>query len=397
MKSKVQNVTLGVLFLFLSCYFMRLMGFPDKITLVAGGILCLCMLLEQKSIKIDIGLCLLIVTMLSHFLILDGKRAIVKLVVYIPIVLYLLGNYGACLSKSKRDNKENVFLLLLFALVIGYTIHGILNSYLYFAGYRAESGARKWMDIWKRSFIPGTQHGMYYLPSFAMLLPAMIYFKKRKIMNVCMIISTIFFSYTALATRSRMSVVILAMVFCGQLLLLLLMEKNEVKKFLSNKKVLICGAILFLIMLAAAVALMNTSVMKAFIENMGKDGGVLNNVRFTAQRNVLKALPSHLMGGMDKSVIGYNYAHNVWLDMAKLTGVIPFAVFSIYTLVTLYELIRFIVMKEISTDTKLIVTGMYVVFFLYYLVEPAMEANINYMTPWIFVNGMVHGYISKEK
>lgn len=396
MRNKVQNITLGILFLFLSCYFMRLMGFPDKITLVAGGILCLCMLIEQKSVKIDIGLCLLILTMLSHFLILDGKRALVKVAVYVPIVLYLLGNYGACLAKSKKDNKENLFLLLLFAMVLGYTIHGALNSYLYFAGYRAESGARKWMDIWRRSFIPGTQHGMFYLPSFAMLFPAIIFFKKRKIMNICMIIATLFFGYTALVTRSRMSILILVLVICGQLLLLVLLEKNELKK-LANKKVMILGIILFIGMIIAAIALMNTSVVKIFIENMGKDGGILNNVRFTAQRNVLKALPSHLMGGMDKSVIGYNYAHNVWLDMAKLTGIIPFAVFVLYTLFTVYEIMRFIIKKDISTDTKMIVAGMYVVFFLYYSVEPAMEANINYMTPWFFLNGMVHGYISKEK
>lgn len=397
MRNKVQNITLGILFLFLNCYFMRLMGFPDKITLVAGGIFCLCMLIEQKSLKIDIGLCLLTLTMMSHFYILDGERAIVKLVVYIPIVLYLLGNYGACLAKEKADTKERVFLLLLFAMVLGYTIHGALNSYLYFAGYRAESGARKWMDIWRRSFIPGTQHGMFYLPSFAMLLPAIVFFRKRKIMNVCMLIAVFFFGYTALVTRSRMSVLILALVFCAQLFLLVLLEKNEVKKFLSNKRVLICGAILFAATVVTVVALLNTSVVKIFIENMGKDGGILNNVRFTAQRNVLKALPSHLMGGMDKSVIGYNYAHNVWLDMAKLTGIIPFTVFTIYTLLTLYEMVRFIVKKTVSTDTKMIVAGMYIVFFLYYLVEPAMEANINYMTPWIFLNGMVHGYISKEK
>ena len=397
MRNKVQNILLGILFLFLSCYFMRLMGFPDKITLAAGGILCLCMLIEQKSIKIDIGLCLLILTMFSHFLILDGKRAIVKLAVYIPILLYLLGNYGACLAKCKKDNKEKLLLLLLFAMILGYTIHGALNSYLYFAGYRAESGARKWMDIWRGSFIPGTQHGMFYLPSFAMFLPAIIFFKKRKIMNACMIIMTLFFGYTALVTRSRMSVLILAMVICGQVLLLVILEKDKIKNILSNKKVLLYGAVLFSVMIIAAIALMNTSVVKIFIANMGKDGGILNNVRFVAQRNVLKELPTHIMGGMDKSVIGYNYAHNVWLDMAKLTGVIPFTIFTLYTLFTLYEIVRLVMKKNISTDTKLIVAGTYVVFFLYYSVEPAMEANMNYMTPWIFLNGMVHGYISKEK
>lgn len=397
MRNKVQNITLGILFLFLGCYFMQFMGFPNEITFFVGGILCLCMLIEQRSLKIDIGLCLLILTMLSHFLILDGKRAIVKVIVYVPLVVYLLGNYGACLARSKKDNKEKIFFWLLFAMVLGYTIHGVLNSYLYFAGYRAGGTARKWMDIWRQSFIPGTQHGIFYLPTFAVFLPSIIYFKKRKIMNICMIIAALFFSYIALVTRSRMSVVIFAIMFVGQLFLFVILEKDELKKYVSNKKVLFCGAILAGLMFIVAVTLMNTSVVKIFIENMGKDGGILNNVRFVAQRNVLKALPSHLLGGMDKSVIGFNYAHNVWLDMAKLTGIIPFIFFALYTLFTVYEILQFVMKKDISTDIKMIVAGVYVVFFLFYSVEPAMEANVNYMTPWIFLNGMVHGYISKEK
>ena len=88
--------------------------------------------------------------------------------------------------------------------------------------------------------------------------------------------------------------------------------------------------------------------------------------------------------------------HNVWLDLANEAGIIPFFAFAGYTLWTLYELIRFVMKKEIATEVKLMMVGIYVAFFLYYTVESAIRATVHFMTPWMLVNGLVHGYVSNN-
>ena len=88
--------------------------------------------------------------------------------------------------------------------------------------------------------------------------------------------------------------------------------------------------------------------------------------------------------------------HNVWLDLANEAGVIPFFALLLYTIWTAYELIRFIAKKEIATEVKLLMVGIYGAFFLYYNVESAIRATVHFMTPWMLVNGLVHGYISKK-
>ena len=53
--------------------------------------------------------------------------------------------------------------------------------------------------------------------------------------------------------------------------------------------------------------------------------------------------------------------------------------------------------KFSSIEMKLILTGLYIAFFMYLTVEPALEASVHLVTPWIFVNGIVHGCLINIK
>jgi hypothetical protein len=82
--------------------------------------------------------------------------------------------------------------------------------------------------------------------------------------------------------------------------------------------------------------------MIAFINNLGKDGGILNNVRFQAQRLALQQIFDYPMGGYQMNLGGLGQSHNTWLDMANAAGVIPFFAFTAYTLCSLCNLVKFI-------------------------------------------------------
>ena len=80
----------------------------------------------------------------------------------------------------------------------------------------------------------------------------------------------------------------------------------------------------------------DSSIVVAFVENMGKGGGIINNVRFKAQRMALEQLFVYPMGGRQME-LGRNYCHNTWLDMANAGGLIPFFSFALHTVYALYE------------------------------------------------------------
>lgn len=394
MKKNTETMTFGIVILFLFCYFMRLFAFPNVLTAVIGAGLCLVMVLQQKRIRIDVGICLLALAMVSYYVIVNGVRGLFYVILYLPLIFYVLANYAVCGIMEEKDF-EKKFRMLIFTLVLGTAVYGVLNSYMYYAGY-VVPGTRRWQDFWTGEIVPGTQHTAYYLPVLAMFFPAVLYFKERKVLNGVLILGTAFFGYSSLATRSRMSVVIFAIVFCLQAALFVCQEREKVRKLVANRKTWIVGAVLLIGLIVGIFLVKDSPVVVVFIENMGKGGGILNNVRFSAQRSALSQLFVYPMGGRQME-LGRDFCHNTWLDMANAGGLIPFVSFALYTVFTLYELIQFLLKKGITPETKLMTAGLYAAFFLYLSVEPALDASIHLVTPWIFVNGMVHGAIAKTE
>ena len=395
MKIKVQKKVLGITILYLCCYFLKIFDFPNELTVILGGLLCGAMVIQEKCIRIDVGICLLTVTMLSYYLIVNGKEGLFYSILYIPLVIYILTIYFVNRVQI-YDNKNKILFALLLAVVVGFAIHGILNSYMWYAGY-VVPGTRRWQDFWSGEIVPGTQHIAYFLPALSCFIPSVLYAKKRKWLSIFIVILTLFFCYTSLATKSRMSILIFAIVICMQMLLFVILERENVKKLLRSRWLWLVGSILLAGVLLGGLILKDSTVIVAFVENMSKGGGILNNVRFVAQRMALKQLFEYPMGGYLMDFGEISHAHNTWLDIANAGGLIPFFSFVAYTAYTVYEQIRLVVKKDVTTETKLIITGIYAAFFLYFSVEPVMEASIHLMTPWIFLNGLVHGCIVKRE
>ena len=390
-KNKKEAILYALIIVYLACYFMQLFGFPDLLMLVLGAAFCLILLIKQKKLRIDLGVCLVSVTMFSYCIVVFGIRAIAIMMPYIPVVIYVLSHY---LSKEvKKYDKTGVELSkFVYCLVFGHAVHGVLNSCLYFAGYRWE-GTRCWMDVWEREIIPGTQLTLYYLAVFAVLFPAIICFQKNKKRNILTILLSLFFIWVSLETRTRTTLLILAIVFFSQAVLFVLHEKEKVIKTANLKKIGVFLTVGIVVIAILAVLMKDLEVVRAFVDNLNKDGGIMNNIRFRVQRQAISQIFQYPWGGK-QMVLDMQLTHNVWLDLANEAGIISFFAFTGYTLWTLYELIRFVMKKEIVIEIKLMMVGIYIAFFLYYMVESALRATIHFMTPWMLINGLVHGYIS---
>ena len=136
-----------------------------------------------------------------------------------------------------------------------------------------------------------------------------------------------------------------------------------------------------------------------FIDSFSRGGGILHNVRFELQAKALKQLFDYPMGGRQMDLyFNYErqYIHNTWLDMVNASGIIPFFAFTAFTVYSVINLIRFLLKKEVSIEVKIITAGLYVMFFLFYSVEPAFDASINYISPWMLINGMIQGLLSND-
>lgn len=394
-QKNVQTIFWTAVMIFLCCYFVMLFDFPNRITILLGSITCLMLMYRQKCFRLDLNTVLITVTISSYYIILYGTRAFTMSLPYVGILMYVLGNYLSAEVKGKKDY-EKFYMLFLFTVILGHSLHGILNAVLFLDGQLFEDDVRVWMDIWMQITLPGTQQIVYFLPALAMVFPAIVWFRKRKCANVLLMITAVFFIYISMASQTRTSVLILPLVFAAQIMLYAILEWKRVKKLLLHKNTKMIAGIGLLVLAAAVFLLKDHPFVSSFIGIMGRDGGILNNIRFKLQRSALQQMWLYPMGGDQMNFMGYPYAHNAWLDMANEAGWIPFFAFTAYTIHVVYELIRWLMKKEVSTERKIILAGIFGAFFLYYTVERAFDSSMHFMTPWFFINGLVHGEILKE-
>ena len=395
-QKNVQTIFWAAVILFLCCYFVMLFDFPNRITILLGSVTCLMLWRQQKSFRLDLNTVLLTVTISSYYIILYGMRAFSMSLPYVGILMYVLGNYLSAQVKGKKDY-EKYYAVFLFTIILGHSLHGILNAALFLDGQLFEDDIRVWMDIWMQITLPGTQQIVYFLPALALVFPGLVWLKERKLVSVAMIGVAAFFIYISMASQTRTSVLILPLVFAAQAVLYAILEWKRVKKILQHKNTKIFALIGLAMLIAAALILKDHPLVSSFIDIMGRDGGILNNIRFKLQRSALQQLWLYPMGGDQMDFMGYPYAHNAWLDMANEAGWIPFFSFVAYTIHVVYELIRWLFKKEVSTERKIIAAGIFGAFFLYYMVERAFDSSMHFMTPWFFMNGLVHGELAKGK
>lgn len=398
MESKQQKFFFLGSCLFLICYFMMFFDFPNLLTVLIGSFICLILLIKQKKLRVNTGTVLIIITIVSYFIIRYGFiNAVVMGLPYVGILMYVLADYLSSELKTKEDS-ERLLLIIFLAVVLGYTIHGFLNSYMYLAGYRTE-GKRHWYDFWMNIYLPATEQVIYFLPILSLIFPAIVYFKKNKLLSIFTLISSLFFVYISWISDSRMSIFIFPLVFCAQFVLYVLIEWKKIKDYVLKRKGFFIGLAVILVLGILLFVLIENPVMTVLKTKLGRDGGVFGSERFVAQRLALEQLFVYPMGGRHMDFGRITYAHNTWLDMANRAGLIPFFAFSAYTFWTVYEMIVWLTKKEISTRRKLMAAGVYGAFFLYYTVERGIDNSMHFMTPWFFINGMVHGELSviKEK
>lgn len=400
MRNKVENIMFVGILLFLFGYFLQwldisFLDIHNEFTVFIGGLLCLYLVIKQKKIRIDLETCLIAITLIIYFVKdLGLATAIRASYFYVAMVIYVLAHYMAFEIK-KDERHEDKLRLVITIMAVAITIHGILNSYMFLAGYIGN--IRMWRDMWSYEIIYGTMQVAYFLPAFVLIFPALFFPRKKRINSIFWILSTLLFIYIALASQTRMPVLIMPLVFALQIIFYIILERHNIKRCFNKKRLLILVTIIISGLAIMIIVLCNTTVGQTFLGIMSRDGGILNNIRFKIQRSALEQLFVYPMGGNMMDHLGQAHTHNAWLDIADIGGVIPFFAFVIYTLLTIYELIKLLLKKDVTTGTKVLCTGFFVAYFIFFTIEPSLDWSVHFMTPWLFLNGLIHGYVKEEK
>jgi hypothetical protein len=112
--------------------------------------------------------------------------------------------------------------------------------------------------------------------------------------------------------------------------------------------------------------------------------------RLEATATAFLGLLDNPMGGKVTDLAGgFGYAHNLWADVAYSTGIIPLALLVFINIQHLVPSVRLLLHPGIDLLWKSLVAGLLVTLFLYFAVEPAIEANIFNLATYCLLCGLV--------
>lgn len=297
-----------------------------------------------------------------------------------PVILYYVGlwrggNFGV--DYLRRD---------MFIIFFATATHGILNVITNYGIDILNISGRQYTDIYGNQ-TAATLQNLYFVVPTGFLFYFLIVYKGmllKKLVGITFGLSGIFCS---VINASRTMIIVSAIVFLVALLLYLIQNN---KTDIAIVKYL-CWLLALLIILLVIYNFNLFNWQTKFAQTaLGQrtallQNGIGNNSRWDYATEILSLLPNYSMGNVPST----HYAHNLWIDIAKDAGVIPFVLFILFSFSNCHQCYRFLKNRIVSDEEKLFILPVIASFFLVFFTEPIMQGLPYIFALFCFVMGVI--------
>lgn len=298
-----------------------------------------------------------------------------------PILMYY---YGVMIGKDGTQRLRRCILYI----GIGGFIHGALNvvtnrnvNFLLING-------RQYNDIYG-GYISGTLQSLYFVIMCSLLFN-FIFEGKNKWMKLGGVFCVLIGLYGSISNASRTPIYVTVLVFIAGILIYQ-HEKTNFISAIARTSGIVLGLALIAILIVwfdlfhvkewyAGTSLGRRAVMYA------KAGNTLtDNDRWTYASDILKMLPSNPFGNVSYP----NFAHNLWVDVAKEAGVVPFLAYIGFALSAIRIGVKLFNDKQIQIFDKIFFIAVLVGLFMVFFTEPIMQGSPITFSFFCFIVGGV--------
>ena len=364
---------------------------PFGIGFLFGYILILALLLNGKKLIhfLDRDFVFLSLFTISYalFYALDRSSGVQLIFIYafFPGFFYLFGKYLSVpnLSTSK-------LVLLFFGIGFVFSFSALISVLLDLRTGGFVQLSREIPMVWNGEPKKATLMSAYL--TFNMCLPIIYLIKQRKIPILLQLAAGIIFitsllSVFRLGSRTQLVICFLSIV----LSLLFIIPKQTVK---ANTKLF-----LFLLLITALILKFVPLNLNAdYFSVLGSRLQESDNTSSAGGRSALwlqglENLFAHPLGWQGPNV---RYAHNLWLDVARYAGIIPFGLLLIFTLRSLRNTFKAVqkAPKELLLNTTMLILTM--ASMLIFFVEPVMEGLFFLFTVYCLFQGIFNAYLKNN-
>ncbi|MFI3163931.1 MAG: hypothetical protein R3Y65_05820 [Bacillota bacterium] len=292
-----------------------------------------------------------------------------------PAISYFLGYNLLCKDINMKLDT------LIWLLCSGFFIHGALN---FFNTYYILGGtSRNIIDIWFNGILSATLQSIYFTMIMGMLFYA-IFYEDSKIKKYILLIFIFIGIANALTTATRTPLYILVFVFCLSFTYYLILNSKKVKVVARFTMILLgfCFALYYAYYLDIFGLKTYSESSALFLRFNGfNDYSAVDDPRVERWTKTLIYMFDYPMGGLELRRLTDGYAHNLWLDVIHIAGIIPAVLLLMHSIGTCITFVKFIRSKKISEKTKFLFIGIFVSVMLNLCTEPILDG-----APYLFLS-----------
>jgi hypothetical protein len=300
-----------------------------------------------------------------------------------PLLLYIFG-----LVIITRIKNEKQIIYYLYAVILSFALFGILSVFYSIQVYGIVGGGlqmRVGIVPWAGDIeLSSTGIGIYVCLGIA--LSGLMFIKTNiflKALNALIFLPSLY-SSIVLADRTGLVIAVLSVI----LIYSTQMRLNSIK---NNIKI----AFLFMVQCILLIFLFNKNVFNVKMMWLQSNAferftneGLSNDPRYIAWGEAFKGLFTNPLGGK-QAQLSLGYAHNLWLDVGWTTGLFPFILLVFFNLMALKDYIKLLRSDDLSLYFKYLITAMLCGFFITFMVEPIIEANVLFFCAFCFFSGIL--------
>ncbi len=389
---------INIVFLFL--FSLHLFNFPDKYIILWCVFSTAIFWLQYKKLCLDkifwiLALAIILNGLGTYYYLAEELSYTLGDIIKMVVPTILIYPF----MKQMVWNKEESYVeLIIVAIVFGTFLYSLLNHSAYVEHGFSSDGTvgRIWVEFWTDYPMNATHHS-YWGCFIAGLSGYVIYcFAQKKWLSGIIITAFIVIeNYIHIVVDNRMVLCTTALAFVAGFFLFLYLNRKDKKKL---KQILVFMILLSIIAVAAFMADVFGIRSSGYVQRFTtRDGGIFNNVRFQMISEAIRMLPSHWKGGADMWTAGWYHVHNYWLQVANVSGIIPFVLWMIVNVAALWDVVKVIKSSLISEKIKYMLIPMLASIVGYLMMEPGGTELNRYIIFYVMLLGLLKQLASKSK
>ena len=296
----------------------------------------------------------------------------------VPVLVYLA---GWVLVELDRTNSAEVLFRTLLSMTIGFVVHASLDYFINIGRVRWEL-----TDFFTGQIRAATGLGCINTFAFSLIGYWLFVEKRLKVKISALVLSmpSLLFGLL-LGTRTQFGILLAT----SALALLLITYENRsltaVSKILAV--LLVMGGTTVVLYHTDALQIRTLIESSTLFQRINDTSAVQQDsdqYRINAFFAGVAAISAYPFGGNP-----HHYYHNMWLDVSRIAGIIPFTGILLFTVGSMVSTMQIFLNRQYAVNQRYFLLLIYVGIYLNFFVEPIMEGFMDFFLAFVLITGMV--------